>query len=137
MNDLEIDQYITWQIKKRKINLYDMIGGEYIDPDPGNVETPVGQRARPNRFKTLSGWERLCELLTKGKFDPDNPYGSLAVPLRDLVRYWWTNMVDQDVILENIFDDIFTVYKDRLLPKEKEEERPDFSDALDEVEVAL
>jgi hypothetical protein len=88
MNDLEIDSYITRQIRKRGITLYDMTGGEYIDPDPENKREPANTRARWNRFTYLSDELRMCELLAKGEFDRDLPYKSLAIPLKDLVRYW-------------------------------------------------
>jgi hypothetical protein len=133
MNDLEIDSYITWQIRKRGITLYDMTGGEHIDPSPERVDLPVGQRARSNRFTTVPGEFRLCELLTDSGFDSDNPYANLSVPVRDLVRYWWNNIADHEAILDWVFDGIFTLYKDRMLPKEEEETAPDLTDALDEI----
>ena len=133
MNDLEVDSYITWQIRKRGITLYDMTGGEYIDPSPERVDLPVGQRARYNRFTTLSGELRLCELLTDSGFDPENPYGNLSVPVRDLVRYWWNNIADHEWLPDLAFDVIFTLYKDRMLPQEEEKTAPDLADALDEI----
>jgi len=63
---------------------------------------------------------RLYELLTKDEFDPDNPYRNLAVALKDLVRYWWNNCVDQEIVLERVMEDILLPHKDRMLPVNEE-----------------
>ncbi|MBW1731390.1 MAG: hypothetical protein JRJ75_10950 [Deltaproteobacteria bacterium] len=115
MDDRMIDRYITEQIRKRGITLYDIIGGEYIDPDPGDKGKMPHERARYNRFSSLSWDLRLCELLTEGEFDAYNPYKNLAIPIKDLVRYWWNNIVDQEAMIEEILEDILTLYKDRML----------------------
>ena len=137
MNDYEIDRYITSQIEKRGITLYDMVGGPSIDPEPGNWAKPFGQRVRQNRFTTSLFEYRLCELLTEDGFDPDYPYENLAVPMKDIVRYWWNRIADQEAVLEVVFDGIMTHYKDRLLPDEPEEEGMDVSDAFDRVQEAV
>jgi hypothetical protein len=110
-----------------------MTGGEYVDPSPERVDLPIGQRARYNRFTMVSGDLRLCELLTDSGFDPDDPYADLSVPVKDLVRYWWNNIADREAVIEWVFDGIFTLYKDRMLPREEEEAGPDLADALDEI----
>ena len=133
LNDREIDAYITSKIQKRGITLYDIIGGPSVDPEPCNWEKSFPERVRSNRFSTDYSDTRLCELLTEGEFDPDNPYKRLAIPIKDLVRYWWNNIADQEAVIEEIFDAIMTHYKDSLLPEEPEEERPDYSDAFDQV----
>ena len=137
MNDQEIDDYITSQIEKRGITLYDIIGGPSIDPDPKNMIKPFGERVRQNRFIASSFEYRLCELLTEDGFDPDYPYENLAIPMKDIIRYWWKNIADQEALVEVIFDGIMTHYKDRLLPEEPEEEPEDMSDAFDEVMEAV
>ena len=133
MNDKEIDHYISKQIRDRGIGLYDIIGGEFIDPDPHDKTQPSNKRARWNRFESEIYEHRLCELLTEGEFDPDLPYNNLAIPLKDLVRYWWDNCVDQEAMLGDILEDLLTIYKDRMLPKE--EEPVEISDAFDNIEV--
>lgn len=131
MEDKMVDRYITGQIRKRGITLYDIIGGKYIDPNPEKKDQPANQRARWNRFSSSSWDYRLCELLTEGEFDPHHPYKSLAISPKNLVRYWWNNCVDQEAFLEDIMEDILTLYKDRMLPKEKYEKETDISDACD------
>ena len=131
MDDRMIERYITEQIRKRGITAYDIIGGEYIDPEPHMSQGPAHQRARRNRFSSSSGDLRLCELLTEGKFDEYNPCKGLGIPIKDLVRYWWNNVVDQNLMLSEIFEEILDFYKDKLPPKEPEDEVVDISDSFD------
>jgi hypothetical protein len=134
MNDKQIDAYITRQIRKRGITLYDIVGGQSIDPEPDNWTKSYQERVRCNKFITDTFPSRLCELLTdKRKFDPEHPYDNLKILLKDLVRYWWNNIVDQEDILFEILDGIMTIFKDRMLPPQPEEEPPDYSDAFDDV----
>ena len=53
--------------------------------------------------------------------------------MKDLFRYWWDNLADQEGITEDAFDAILTVFKDRILPENEEEETLGFSDVWDEV----
>ena len=46
---------------------------------------------------------------------------NLAIPLKDLFRYWWNNVVDQEAVIDMMMDDVFTEYKDRLLPRKEPE----------------
>jgi hypothetical protein len=133
MDDKQVDTYITKQIKKRRITLYDIIGGKHIDPTPDAIEPPPGQRARWNRFSYEPSCLRLCELLTPKGFDPDDPYRRLAVPVKDLARYWWNNCVEQETVLDDIFEDILDYHKDRMLPQAKPKERADVSGAIEGV----
>ena len=53
--------------------------------------------------------------------------------MKDLIRYWWDNLADQEVIIEDAFDAILTVFKDRLLPEREDEEKAvNFSDGFEE-----
>lgn len=103
------------------------------------LETEIMDSYRESRWNKLSSlsWDyKLCELLTEGEFDPDNPYKNLAIPAKDLVRYWWKNIADREAVLQGVLEDVLTVYKDRMLPKE-EEESVDVSDAFDIVNVLI
>ena len=136
INDRQIDRYITTRLEERGVTPYDMIGGRFIDPDPENKMQPAHERARWNRFTCLSEELRFCELLTEGNFDPDLPYKNMAIPIKDLVRYWWKNIADQAGFLDLVFEDIFSYYTNRMLP-EKEEEGVDVSDAFDSMLEAV
>ena len=130
MNDKEIEHYITDQIRVRDITLHDFIGGKYIDPRPEDKSSFPNERARWNKFSCLSGEYRFCELLTEGDYDPCFPYNNLAIPMKDIVRYWWNTIADQEAVIEDIFDELLTAYKDRMLPKKSEEEPVDISDGF-------
>jgi hypothetical protein len=131
LNDAEVDAYITKRLKERDICLQDMIGPKYIDPDPENKRQHWKERARWNRFKSTTGEMRLCELLTEGKFHSEKPYDNLTIAPRDIIRYWWKNIADQEYVLGMVFEEVFTEYKDRMLPEEQEEELLDHTEALD------
>ena len=137
MNDKEIDHYITDQIRARDITLHDFIGGKYIDPRPEGKSSFPNERARWNRFQSETYEYRLCELLTEGDFDSDLPYNNLSIPMKDLVRYWWNTIADQEEFLGYVFEDILTEHKDRMLPEKPEEEPADISDAFDELLEAV
>lgn len=57
--------------------------------------------------------------------------------MKDIVRYWWNTIADQEAVIEDIFDELLTAYKDRMLPKKSEEEPVDISDAFDELLEAV
>lgn len=137
MDDQAVDAYITKRIEKRGITVYDMLAEGDVDPAPQIGELPFPQRVRPNRFSCPEWDLRLCELLTHGRFDPENPYRKLGVPLKDLVRYWWDNCVDQEAFLERALEDILLIYKDRMLPEEKEEKPADTGKAFDGIAKSL
>ena len=59
MTDNEIEALVWAEIEKRDICLEDMIGGNYIDPDPENTRQSAGDRARFNRFKAIGEASRL------------------------------------------------------------------------------
>ena len=87
MNDAEVDAYITQRLRERDVCLQDMIGPKYIDPEPENKKQHWTERARWNRFKSITGEMRLCELLTDGQFDSERPYSNLTIPTKDIIRY--------------------------------------------------
>ena len=130
MDDRMIERYIMRQIRIKGITAYDIIGGPSIDPEPDNWAKPYNERIRCNRFQSKYWDHRLCELLTEGDFNPQKPYENISIPVKDLIRYWWNNMADQESIIADAFDDILTEYKDRLLPAKEEEERMDYSDVF-------
>jgi hypothetical protein len=123
------------KIREKEITFYDIIGGMNVDPDPRSVAKTFEERVRCSRFTTDNANTRLCEILTDGQYDPDRPYQNLGIPLKDLVRFWWNNVADQEDMLFEIFDGIMTYYSAKLFPKEQEEVQPDYADAFDKVLV--
>jgi hypothetical protein len=44
-------------------------------------------------------------------------------------------MTDQESFIAEVFDDILTEYKDKLLPEKEEEKSVDFSDTFDMLQI--
>ncbi|MCK4826585.1 hypothetical protein KA005_63165, partial [bacterium] len=66
MTDEQIEQLIWNELRTRKITLYDMIGGDYVDPDPDDKTKSSNQRYRRNRFKETFNEHRMKELICVG-----------------------------------------------------------------------
>ena len=120
MTDREIEFLIETTIRKAGITWRDMVGGPYVDPeqDPdkryGNPET-----VRRNKFTTNAWSDRLIELLSDGEYDPNADYHQIRIPVRDLIHFWWNRCIDKEEMLDMILEDIFTYFKDTMLPKKE------------------
>ena len=127
MTDEQIAQLIWGELKKRDITFYDMIGlvNDNIDPDPQDKSMPGNKRARTNRFNGLFGSERMQELLCVGKCCPYSYLPPLKVSLQDLFRFWWNRCVEQDLVIEDILDDIFSYFTELMRPKGEREKEMD------------
>ncbi|MBW1644667.1 MAG: hypothetical protein JRJ76_17765 [Deltaproteobacteria bacterium] len=92
MTDNQIEKFIRKEIQKRKVSLQDMIGGEFIDPDPDDKTNLSNQRTRPNRFSELFSEHRMKELLCVGEYNPYNDMPLLKVDLLQKrclqMKYW-------------------------------------------------
>jgi len=127
MNDEQIEQLIWGELKKRDITFYDMIGlmNENIDPDPQDKTMPSNKRARINRFNGPFGSERMQELLCVETYSPYSYLPELKVSLQDLFRFWWNRCVEQDLVIEDILDDIFSYFTELMRPKGEREKEMD------------
>ena len=77
MTDEQIEKLIWDELRKKKITLYDMIGGDYIDNDDKTKLS--NKRIRRNRFKETFGEHRMKELICVGECNPYNDMPSLNV----------------------------------------------------------
>lgn len=109
LNDNEVDVYITKRVQDLDLQLYDFIQGRV----------------------------NIYQILTEGEYDQFRPLDKLAIPVKDLVRYWWNNFADQEGFLDDVLDHIYTEFKDRMLPAKEPVEEPEFSDAFDKVAESL
>ena len=125
MTDEKIEQLIWDELRKRKITLYDMIGADYIDPDPEGKTKSRSQRYRRNRFMETFSEHRMKELLCAEEYNPYNDSPALKVSLQDLFRFWWNNCIVKEYVVENILQDIFEYFADQMKPG------PDASDQMD------
>ena len=139
MTDEQIEQLIWGELKKRDITFHDMIGlvNENIDPDPQDKTMPSNKRARINRFNGDFGSERMQELLCVGKYCPYNYLPPLRVSFQDLFRFWWNRCVEQDLVIEEILDDIFSYFTELMRPAEKEEKEMDRTLDFTQVQVSF
>ena len=121
MTDKQIIRLIDKAMKEKGITLQDMIGGSYIDPEQ-KIDDPYGnpKTARPNKFASDSWSERFTELICEESYGPYANYHTLKISHQDLIRFWWNNCIDIEEMLEDIFEDIFCYFKDKMLPKEEE-----------------
>jgi hypothetical protein len=124
MTDDQIEALILNEIKKHMITWLDMIGGRSISFEDNHKRV-----FRCNRFKSESWSDRLIELICEGDYDPLTDCHVLQVSIQDLIRFWWNNIICQDDMLNEILEDIFVYFKDKLLPKKDKE--PDLSYDVD------
>ena len=116
MTDNQIEKLIWKEIRKKKVTLYDMIGMDYIDPDPKDKTKLSNQRFRRNRFRETFSEHRMKELICVGEYNPYNDMPLLKVSLQDLFRFWWNNCITKELVVEEILGDIFEYFADQMKP---------------------
>ena len=114
MTDDQIEALILNEIKKHGITWLDMVGGRSISYEDNHKRV-----FRCNVFKAESWSNRLIELICAGDYDPLAEYHVLQVSIQDLMRFWWNNIICQNDMLDEILEDIFVYFKDKLLPKKE------------------
>jgi len=127
LTDDQVEKLIWAELKKRVVTIYDMIGSEHISPEPLDKTTLSFQRARPNRFSTLFGSERMKELLCVGEYNPHDDYPPIKIPLQDLFRFWWNRCVEKELVVDEVLGDIYDHFTDLMRPPEKETEQMDLA----------
>ena len=123
MTDEQIEKLILDEIKKRGITFNDMVGlaNQNIDPTPEDKSVPINQRARRNKFNALMGSSRMEELLCVGEYSPYGSMPPLKVSLQDIFRFWWNNVVQKELVVEEILDDIYDYFTELMRPSQEEE----------------
>jgi len=116
MTDNQIEKFIRKEIQKRKVSLQDMIGGEFIDPDPDDKTNLSNQRTRPNRFSELFSEHRMKELLCVGEYNPYNDMPLLKVDFQDLFRFWWNRCITKALFADEVLGEIFDYFADQMKP---------------------
>ena len=135
MTDDQIEALILKEIKKRKITWSDMVYGRSISYEKGPERL-----FRINRFKAESWSDRMIELICDGDYNPFDKHIVIRVPVQDLIRFWWNRIICQDDMMDEILEDIFIYFKDRLNPKPDKKPEPgydvDFSQLIPEQQRA-
>ena len=116
MTDDQIEALIFDEIKKHGITWKDMIGGKSISYEHNNKRV-----FRCNIFKAKAWPDRLMELICEGDYDATAESHIIRVSIQDLMKFWWNNIICQEDMLDDILEDIFVYFKDKLLPKKDSE----------------
>jgi len=121
MNDREIERMILKEIKNRGITWLDMVGGRSISYDVDHQRV-----VRNNMFEAESWPDRLIELIGVGEYDQHAEHYVMRVSIQDLMRFWWNNCISREDMVDDILEDIYTHFKDMLLPEEEVKPGPDY-----------
>ena len=127
MTDNQIEKLILKEIRKRKVSLQDMIGGEFIDPDPDDKTNLSNQQYRRNRFKETFSELRMKELLCVGEYNLYNDMPLLKICFQDLFRFWWNRCISKELFTDEVLGEIFDYFADQMKPV----------DTPDQMDVAL
>ncbi len=127
MTDDQIEKIIWDEIRKKKITLSDMIGGEIVDHDPNDKTTLSNQRARRNRFSELFSEHRMKELLCFDEYNPYNDMPLLKICFQDLFRFWWNRCISKELFADEVLGEIFDYFANQMKPE----------DESDQMDVAL
>ncbi|RJR10343.1 hypothetical protein C4588_03345 [Candidatus Parcubacteria bacterium] len=125
MTDDQIERLIEWEIKRKGVIFQDMINlpGHGVDPNPEDKLTPNSMKdIRSNRFETMMGCDRMKELLCREKFSAYQCLQPLKIPMNDLFRFWWNRCVERECVLDEILEDIFDYFTERMRPPSKKPE---------------
>ena len=128
MTGNEVETLIRCLIQKMGITFKDMIQfSDYVEDKDNND-------LRHNRFKEYSGAGRMKEILRRDEDKDYNDYPPLKVSLRDVFSFWWRRCIDTDAFIDEVLDDIYDYFTERMRPPETKTETMDmsldFEDAL-------
>jgi hypothetical protein len=116
MTDNQIEKLILKEIRKRKVSLQDMIGGEFIYPDSDDKTNLNNQDYRRNRFKETFSEQRMKELLCVGEYNELNNMPLLKVDFQDLFRFWWNRCISKELFADEVLGEIFDYFADQMKP---------------------
>jgi hypothetical protein len=137
MTDDQIEKLIWKEIRKKKITLADMIGGEIVISDSGDSKETDNQRGRRNRFMELFGEHRMKELLCVGEYDPYNDMPLLKVDFQDLFRFWWNRCIDRPFFADELLRDIFDYFADQMKPQVPEPQQMELRLNFSQLDLTL
>jgi len=137
MTDDQIEKLIWGEIQKRDVTFSDMIGlpNQGVDPNPEEKTSLDKKRIRSNRFQETFGCDRMMELLCVGKYNPYDDRPPLKIPLQDLFSFWWNRCVEKDLVIEEVLDDLYQYFTEKMRPPEKEREQMDITIDFDRLSL--
>jgi hypothetical protein len=124
MTDDQVEKLIWDELQRRNVIYQDMIGlpNHGVDPNPEGKTTDGHRRSRANRFNETFGSGRMKELLCEGEYNPYEDYPPLKVSLKDLFRFWWNRCVDKGLVIDEILNEIYDYFSEKMRPPQKEKE---------------
>jgi hypothetical protein len=131
MTDHEVETLIWDEIRKRGITFGDMIApsNHGVDPTPEAGDENRMKRLRRNIFDEDFGSERTKEILCLGEYSSYDDYPPLKIPFHDLFRFWWNHCVTKELVVDDVLEEIFEYFKERMRPVKEEE--PEMEMAVD------
>ena len=81
------------------------------------------------------GCDRMKELLCVGKYSEWDDFPPLKIPFQELFRFWWNRCVQQEYVVDEILENIYEFFTEKMRPAQKEQPQMDF--ALDFEQVPL
>jgi hypothetical protein len=124
MTDDQVEKLIWNQIKRKKITFGDMIAlsNNGVDPKPEAGYEDRTKRLRRNIFTQNCDSERMKELLCVGKYSEWDEYVRLKISLQGLFRFWWNRCVQQEEVADEILENIFDYFTEKMRPPQEEKE---------------
>lgn len=137
MTDDRIERLIWREIKKRGITFYDMISLSHygVDSNPDDERLTGNRNTRANMFKEPMGADRMKELLSLEDKNPYDEYPPLKISLQDLFIFWWDRCIDQQVFVDEILEDIYDYFTEKMRPPIKKKATMDMSLDFDKIIV--
>ena len=136
MTDDQVERFIWKEIKRRQITIHDMIGlpGHGVDEHPEDKTTGLCEKGiRSNRFQSFMGCDRMKELLCVGKYSEWDDFPPLKIPFQDLFRFWWNRCVQQEYVVDEILENIYEFFSEKMGPPQKEEPKMDLTVDFEQV----
>ncbi len=87
--------------------------------------------------QAVSGSGRMKELLCVGKYNEWDDYPPLKIPLQDLFRFWWNRCVVQEYVVDDVLEEIFDYFTEKMRPTQKEEEQMGLALDLDKLPLLV
>ena len=127
MTDNQIEKLILKEIRKRKVSLQDMIGGEFIYPDTEDKTNLSNQHYSRNRFKETFSEHRIKELLCVGEYNPYDDMPLLKICFQDLFRFWWNRCIARELFADEVLGEIFDYFADLMKPPVSQKQQMELS----------
>jgi hypothetical protein len=83
------------------------------------------------------GCDRMKELLCVGKYSEWDAFPPLKIPFHDLFYFWWNRCVEQELVLDQILEDIYEFFTEKMRPPQKEEPQMDLALDFDQLPLFI